>query len=217
MSTLCNTFIDKCISAQCENQMYPGVAPEALLINYDQVAQKHFTGSILDTLVMGEDKDGNDYCAYCVQQLSRNPYEGSQVEMTEGTYGNRFTRTFVFAINDNGPAASDTATALANGRFIAIMKGDYVHDTDADTGTVAGDNKYLVYGASKGLRASSIVRELYGDNEAAYIVTMTEEGAPTAEHYFFVTDETTTDTAYEALKCDCCKDSEESDDNQGGN
>lgn len=201
MSTLCSTFVNKCISAQCDNQLYAGVAPEALLINYDHITSKTINGSLVTGINLG------DNCAYCVQQLSRNPYEGSQVEMTEGTYGNRFTRTWAFAVNDNGPVASDIVTALANGRFVAIMKSDYVHtaeDAANDPDITAGDNKYLVYGIAKGLRASSIVRELYGDNESAYIVTMTEEGAPTAEHYFFVTDESTTDSAYEALKCDCC-------------
>lgn len=207
MSNLCSTFVNKCITAQCDNQLYAGVAPEALLINYDQIESKTISGSKVTGITMGEDPDTHtDYCAYTVQQLSRNPYEGSQVEMTEGTYGNRFNRTWTFAVNDNGPVASDIVTSLANGRFVAIMKSDYVHtsaDAANDPDITAGDNKYLVYGIAKGLRASSIVRELYGDSESAYIVTMTEEGAPTAEHYFFTTDEATTDTAYNALKCNC--------------
>lgn len=206
---LCSSYLEKCITASCNNQLYGGLAPEALLLNFDQIASKTTSGSKISAITMKTYTSGDDtvsYCGYTVQQLGNNPYEGTQTEMVEGTYGNRFNHTFVFAINDNGPKAAEIVKSLANGRFVAIMTGDYRHnsaDHTADSEIEAGDNKYVVYGISKGLKASSIVREMYGENESAFIVTMVEEGAPEAEYYFFDTDESTTDTAYEALKCTC--------------
>lgn len=206
---LCSTYLEKCISATCDNQLFAGIAPTALLLNLDQIASKTTTGSKVTGITMKThcvDNTEVPYCGFRVQQLGRNPFEGTQLEMAEGTYGNRFNHTFVFAVNDNGPKAAEIVKSLANGRFVAIMTGDYRHTSDdhtADPDIVAGDNKYIVYGISKGLKASTITKEMYGDNESAYIVTLLEEGAPEAEYYLFDTDETTTDTLYSSLDCEC--------------
>lgn len=203
MSELCSTYIDRCIAASCTNPMYAGVAPEAILFNYDQIASMPISNNKIAAITMKTYTSGNDtvsYCGYTVQQLGNRPFEGSQTEMVEGTYGNKFNHTVVLAVPDNGPEIShNIIDNFANGRFVAILQNDYVH-----TGTNAGDNKYQVYGASKGLRASSIVREVWGDNESFWIVTLVEENAPVSGVFFFNTDEATTDTAFNALKCTEC-------------
>ena len=202
MSELCKTFIDSCIAADCSNMMYAGVAPEALLFNFDQISSAPVTDNVISAITMKTHTVGSTetpYCAYTVQQLGNRPYDGSQTELVEGNYGNKFNHTVVLAVPDNGPSIShNIIDALANGRFMAILQNDYVH-----TGSNAGDNKYQVYGASKGLRASSIVRQVWGDDESFWIVTLVEENAPVSGIFFYDTDETTTDAAIEALKCDC--------------
>lgn len=196
---LCDDFLAKDIAAECGNVIFGGMNAEGVLMNFNQVTPTYGTNTsiITDFTFKPEDVETPvNYCkGYKVQQLGRQPFEGTQVEMTEGTYGNRFTSTVVIAVSDNGPdVTANIIDKLANGRFIFVGQNDYVH-----TGSNAGDNKYQVYGASKGLRASSIVREAYGDNEGAYIVTLTEEGSSKSGVFFFDTDETTTDSAYEDL------------------
>lgn len=199
---LCDTFISQCIDVDCNNPMYAGVAPEALLFNKDQISSMPISDNKIAAITMKTYTSGNDtvsYCGYTVKQMGNRPFEGSQTEMVEGTYGNKFNNTVVLAVPDNGPEIShNIIDNFANGRFTAILTNDYVH-----TGTNAGDNKYQVYGAQKGLRASSIVREVWGDNESYWIVTLVEENASLSGVFFFNTDLTTTDAAYEALKCNC--------------
>lgn len=199
---LCDTFINQCIDVDCNNPMFAGVAPEALLFNKDQIASMPISNNKIASITMKTYTSGDDtvsYCGYTVKQMGNRPFEGSQTEMVEGTYGNKFNNTVVLAVPDNGPDIShNIIDNFANGRFVAILQNDYVH-----TGTNAGDNKFQVYGASKGLRASSIVREVWGDNESFWIVTLVEENAPVSGIFFYDTNESTTDAAIEALKCTC--------------
>lgn len=202
MSSLCEKLLQGCISADCENPMFAGVGALGLLMNFSDVANISYdtnNGNIINGFTMktsGEGGSQTTACAYTVQQLGNRPFEGSQTELVEGTYGNRFTNTIQLAIVDNGPEIShDVIDNLANGKFIAILQNDYKHAN--------GDNKYQVYGAAKGLKCTAITRELYGDNEGAYVVTLTEENAPKSGVFFYTTDEATTDTAFEALKCTC--------------
>lgn len=198
MANLCEQLIRSCISGKCENPMFAGVDALGLIMNYSDVAHISYNetnGNIIDGITMVTDGD-ETACAYTVQQLGNQPFSGSNTALVAGTYGNRFTNTIQLAIVDNGPEIShDIIDKLANGRFIAILQNDYKHDN--------GDNKYQVYGAAKGLRCTAITREFYGDNEGAYIVTLTEENAPKSGVFFFTTDEETTDTAINALKCTC--------------
>lgn len=214
MSNFCEKILTQCIKPDCEKPLFAGVDSEALILNFsqiDKITTDDNNGNIITGITMKTYEvevpahddvpattDDVPYCGYICKQLGNTPFSGTQVEMTEGTYGNRFTNTVVLAVNDNGPEiCHNIIDMLANGKFVVIMKNDYRNsDTDAN-------NKYQVYGAKKGLRASAISREVYGDNESAYIVTLTEENAPMSGMFFYVTSESATDTAYEALKCDC--------------
>lgn len=202
MSSLCEKLLNGCIAADCENPMFAGVNAEALIFNFSQIDAVTYSssnGNIATGITMKTYTDGNDtvsYCAYVCQQLGNKPYEGSQVEMTEGTYGNRFTNTIQLAVTDNGPdVCHDIIDNFANGKFAVILQNDYKHSN--------GDNAFQMYGFKKGLKCTAITREVWGDNESAYIITLTEENAPQSGVFFFVTDETTTKAAYEALKCTC--------------
>lgn len=199
MANLCEKLLSGCISADCENPLYAGVGALGLLMNYSDVANITYdenNGNIINGFTMKTTGENQTACAYTVQQLGNQPFSGSNTALVAGTYGNRFTNTIQLAIVDNGPEIShDVIDSLANGKFIAILVNDYKHNN--------GDNKYQVYGAAKGLKCTAITREFYGDNEGAYVVTLTEENAPKSGVFFYSTDEETTDTAFEALKCTC--------------
>ncbi len=201
MANLCDTAITNCIKANCNNQMFSGVNPEALIANFNQISGITWSltnGNICTGITMGNDgaTTPTDYCWFTVEQLGKEPFSGSQTELVEGTYGNKFTNTITLAVPDNGPeVCHDIIDQLANGKFVVLIQNDYVHTN--------GDNKYQLFGAKKGLRCTAMTREFYGDNNSYYIVTLTEENAPISGAFFYVTDESTTDSAVAALKCTC--------------
>lgn len=202
MSNLCEKLISNCIAADCANPLYAGVDSMAYIANYSDIASVTYdeqNPSIITAITMKTDTIGSDAvarCFYTVQQLGNKPYEGSQTELVEGTYGNRFNHTVQLAVVDNGPAVTEQIIdRLANGKFVVIFKNDYVHSS--------GDNKYQVYGIAKGLKCTAVTREFYGDNESAYVVTLVEENAPKSGLFLYSTSESATDTMVENLVCDC--------------
>ena len=199
MSNICKELINACIAANCENPLYAGVDGLGYIANFsdiESVTYDQTNPSIVTGITMALDSQSNSKCFYTIQQPGNQPFTGSQIEMTEGTYGNKFNNTVNFAVIDNGPhVTNDIIDKLANGKFVVILKNDYTGEN--------GKAKYQIYGLKKGLKAASITRELYGDNESAWICSMTEENAPKSGLFFYVTDEATTDTAIDALKCTC--------------
>lgn len=201
MANLCEKLINSCIAADCNNPLFQGVDSEALIANfsdiesvtYDATNPSIITGITMKTDTVEEQEVSR--CFYTVQQLGNTPYSGSNTSMTTGTYGNKFTNVISLAVVDNGPEITENIIDnLANGKFVVILKNDYVH-TD-------GKNQYSVYGIKKGLKATAISRELYNeDTQSAWTVELTEENAPKAGLFFYVS--TGTEAAVEALKCDC--------------
>lgn len=199
MSNICESLISACIAANCDNPLFSGVDGLGYIANFADIADVTYDStnpSIINSITMAPGAtQGTTTCFYTIQQLGKQPFEGSQTEMTEGAYGNRFTNTINFAVVDNGPDITENIIdKLANGKFVVILKNDY-------EGT--GNAKYSVYGIKKGLKAATITRELYGDNDSAWIVSMTEENAPKSGLFFYNTDEATTDGDIENLLCTC--------------
>ena len=200
MANLCEKLISNCIAADCANPMFAGVNAEALIANYSDIASVTYdqtNPSIVTGITMKAGTGSDDSkCFYSVQQLGNKPFEGSQTEFAEGTYGNRVTHTIQLAVVDNGPAISENVIdKLLNGKFVVILENDYVHSN--------GDNKYQIYGLSKGLKCTGLTREIWGDSESAWVVTLTEENAPKSGLFFYTSTESATDTAIAALKCTC--------------
>ena len=202
MSGLCSTLLEKCIASDCANPLYAGVAPEALIANFDDVASVTYdqtNASIVNGITMKTETVNDETvskCFYSVQQLGNEPFAESNTPMVEGTYGNRVQHEIHLAVVDNGPEITEgVIDRLLNGRFVVILTNDYRHAN--------GDNKYQIYGLNKGLKCTAMERQFYGDNESAYLITLTEAGAAKSGLFFYSTDATTTDTAYEALKCTC--------------
>lgn len=199
MSNICETLISSCIAANCDNPLFSGVDGLGYIANFADIADVTYDStnpSIITSITMEPGTGSDTTCFYKIQQLGKQPFEGSQTEMTEGTYGNRFTNTINFAVVDNGPQVTENIIdKLANGKFVVILKNDYVGDD--------GKAKYSVYGIKKGLKAATITREMYGDNDSAWVVSMTEENAPKSGLFFFNTDAATTDGDIENLLCTC--------------
>ena len=203
MANLCEKLIAQCIGADCDKPLFSGVDSEALIANYKEVSYTVETAtntsgnaSIVESITMAGASGSDPACFYTVTQLGKNPFEGSQTELVEGTYGNKFTNTIQLAIPDNSPEVTNNIIDnIANGRFVVIVKNDYNDDTKK--------NKWQVFGLQKGLRCTAMTREFYGDNDSAYIVTLTEENVPKSGLFIYKTDESTTDAMIEGLKCSC--------------
>lgn len=199
MSTLCQNLIQGCIAADCNDMIYAGMAPTGYIANFDDVASMTWAdGNTVSGITMKTEEEGGQTvskCFYTVQQLGNEPFTGTKNEMVTGTYGNKFNKTVVIAVPDNSPAAGKLVDSFANGKFVFIGQNDY-KKTD-------GSAKYEIYGSKKGLKASSITREAYGDNEGMWIVTLVEENSPISSAFFYVTSESATDTAISALLCNC--------------
>ena len=194
MASICNYLINQCISADCEKPLYAGVGGEALIGNFEDIAtvtHDQTNGSIVNGITMK-----TDTCMYTVQQLGNQPFADSNTTMVEGTYGNRVQHEIHLAVVDNGPEITENVIdKLLNGKFFCILTNDYRHEN--------GDNKYQIYGLNKGLKCTAMERQFYGNNESAYVITLTETGAGKSGQFLYSTDEATTDTLYETLKCDC--------------
>lgn len=208
MSTLCQNLIQGCIAADCNDMIYAGMAPTGYIANFDDVASMTWADANTvsgitmktDTTTVDDGQGGTtdvttSRCFFTVQQLGNEPFTGTQNEMVTGTYGNKFNKTVVIAVPDNSPAAGKLVDSFANGKFIFIGQNDY-KKTD-------GSAKYEIYGSKKGLKASTITREAYGDNEGMWIVTLVEENSPISSAFFYITSESATDTALTNLLCDC--------------
>jgi len=199
MSNLCQNLIKSCIAPNCSDPIYTGMNQTGYITNFDDIASMTWAdANTVSGITMKTETVGNDAvskCFYSVQQLGNEPFTGTQTEMSEGTYGNKFNKTVVIAIPDNSPAAGAMVDSLANGKFVFIGQNDYKKSD--------GSAKYELYGAKKGLKATSIVREAYGDNDGMWIVTLQETNSPISSAFFYLTDEATTDTALNGLLCEC--------------
>lgn len=210
--SVCDKLISKCVQVDCNSPMFAGLNKRAIIFNKDQIESLTFQecSNIINGITMktyevtSEDPQTHEpvttnvaYCGYTVEQLGNTPYEGTQIEMEETNVGNRFTETVRLLVADNNPdICKNVVDALASGRFLVIVENDYVNST--------GDNKYQVYGSGRGLQASAIVREAYGDNEGAYDVTLTQPKGTRSGVFFYSTSLSATDTAIENLICSSC-------------
>lgn len=194
MASICNYLINQCVAADCDNPLYAGVDNEALIGNFEEiqtVTRSQTNGSIVNGITMKPNTS-----MYTVQQLGNQPFADSNTTMVEGTYGNRVQHEIHLAVVDNGPEITENVIdKLLNGKFFCILTNDYRHAN--------GDNKYQIYGLNKGLKCTAMERQLYGDNESAYVITLTETGAGKTGQFLFSTDETTTDGLYDNLKGTC--------------
>lgn len=163
---LCDKLIDRDIQGfDCTNPLQRGAERTGYIINWEDIDWSSTTfdydlGLVSFTLKCGGKK------AYTITQSGKQPWNGTQQELVEGTYKNTLTNTVQFVILKQDDTTAEDIFALANGKFVAIIQNK------------SNDSYMQVYGAEAGLQASAIVRELYNDDTlSGWLVTMTEEGA----------------------------------------
>lgn len=194
-SNLCEKFIKGCISVEdCDNIGYGGVSNTGWIANYadiDTVTYDTNNGNIVDGITMKTEGEGGNAvtkCFFPMTVMGNQPYQGSNTSLVTGDYGNRFTHVINISILDNSPKLSnEVLDNLANGRFVVILENDFRDSNNT--------NRYSIYGLAKGLKATNISRDLY-ENEAAWIVELSEEGNPKSETFVKA-------SIMSGLECDC--------------
>lgn len=194
MAIQCESLIAQDINFACDNLVVRGVEPDGIIINRKDI---DFASTVFDTtktnviktLVLKTGKKGFE-----VVQQGATPFTGTQIELNVGTYRNTFTSTVSLVVLANDPDVCNfIIDGLSNGTFVVILKNI---SRGAD-----GDGKYQVFGYAQGLKASEITNEKWSeDTDGGWLVNLQETAAPKSAIFFWNTDETTTDTAYESLK-----------------
>lgn len=193
MGTLCQSLIQADIQSNCANPLVRGMESDGIIINRSDI---DFSATVFDstdaniikTLVLKTGKKG-----YQVQQDGSTPFTGTNTALATGTYRNTFTNQVNLVVLDIDPETSwKVVDGLANGEFVAILK-------NKAKGT-SGKAEYQVYGYYQGLHATELAQDKYSEEtDGGWAVTLEETGAPKAAVYFFNTDSSTTQAAYEAL------------------
>lgn len=193
-TSICESLIAQAIAANCDNPITKGFEPDGVVMNRTDV---DFSSTVFDTdsknvikqLLLKSGKK-----AYPVVQQGSTPYTGTKTSLVTGTYHNTFTNELSVAVLDNGPeVAQNIIDGLANGTFVMILKN--LHKGND------GKSEYQVYGYYQGLKASAIENDKYSeDTDGGWLVTLQETGVPKSALFFFNTDSSTTEAAFESLK-----------------
>lgn len=201
---LCERLIDQCISASCENPIFSGISPIGFIFNKSEIASFTYdqtNPNLITAINMKTYEEGGDdvaYVGYLIQQLGKQPFANSTTSMVENDIQNKFTENVSFIVADHSPASANLLDNIASGRFVVVLNNDY---TGQD-----GKGGFQVFGAKKGLVASSMERDPYGDNDGAWSVTLTSENAPNSA--LFIEHKTGTDVDTEAYLTGLCDDCE---------
>ena len=159
---LCDFIIGSAIQGyDCTNPTVKGAESEGLLINRSDIANVELDGEypFAVGITMQSRKRGHR-----VFQYGNQPWNGTQQEMSEGTYQNTITNTVQFVVLKQDKDWASQLYALVNGEFVAVLQNK--------------NGTYQVYGVEAGLHCTGAVRELYNDDTlSGWLVTMTEEGA----------------------------------------
>ena len=177
------------ITANIENScsIIGGLREIGYIINKSDVASYTEASDVISAITLVEDA-----VAYKIYTPTNQPFNGTQTALKEGTVINRFTNTASFVVLEHNATTAISMEALANGKYVCIIANEY-------EGT-GGASKWQVYGIERGLKATEITRDPYSeDSVGGWAVTMQEQGASKAAHFFYDTDLETTEAALEAL------------------
>lgn len=204
MSNLCEKLLAGCIGADCDNPVFAGMESKAWIFNKSEIVSFTYdqtNPNIITDITMKEitPASGSDPAVmavgYTITQLGKTPFTGTNTALVEGNAANKFTETFNFVVPDNSPAASMLLDNIANGKFVVVAQNQY---TGSDS-----KGAYQVYGAKKGLVATAMERDAYGeDADGGWAVTLTSENTPNSALFFYKTDAATTLSTLEGL-VDC--------------
>lgn len=173
---LCNQLIMDNINDSCDNPMFSGMDEGAYIFNYNDINKGACELNVdnprtIENIVLNDNTRG-----FYVINARTNPYTGTNTTIEVGDYRNTFTRTVsLFVPMDGAGASKEILDPLANGRFVVILRNQFVNDRD--------DNEYQVYGFDRGLKVSSMTQTKYENNDY-WVVELQETGVPNSGRFF---------------------------------
>lgn len=186
----CDFALAQDIAASCDNPQVRGLRNTGYLMNYDDIDWDTCVkkGNVVSKIAMLSGKR-----AFEVYVPGKTPFTGTQAEMAEGTYRNKFNKTASIVVLNSGPDVSaNVIDQLANGRFVFIFENQY---QGAD-----GKNTFEIYGWEQGLSASAATNEKYSeDTDGGWAVTLVESNAPSSGIFLAMDDVVSTRAALQSL------------------
>lgn len=186
--TLCEHLISDNVSYQCDNPIFTGLEPVGYLCNKSDIASFTKANSIVSAITMKTGKK-----MYKIYAPGKTPFNGTTTTFVEGKTLNKFDKTVAFVVLENGPSVVESVIEpLANGSFVAVIENSWA--------STNGNSKFEIFGLDKGLKASEVSNDKYGeDADGGWNVTMVESGTPNPATFVFDTDIDTTRALLEGL------------------
>lgn len=186
MATNCQSFLSKCIGAECGNMPFTGMGAKAYLANKAEIESVTYDSqnpNLVTAITMKEISSGVNAVLYEVQQLGKTPFTGTNTTFNQNDNMNNFTEVFNFIYPDNGADAAQTLDMLANGKFVAIVNNDFAGSDGTAT--------WQILGLKKGLTATDINRDPYSDDtQSGWTCQFTAENTPNSAIFIQHTDST---------------------------
>jgi hypothetical protein len=179
-------------SPDCVNPIFSGVDDEVLLINFDDITG--YTYNVTNPEIIEAITLASGAVAYSFQgqNFSNEPDHA----YTKSGFSNFFNHQIRLRVFANDPETKKQLNLVANGKFVAIIKNNYVN--------AAGNTAYELYGLKNGLVQQDGVRTVASIEEggAHNILIGSHESAlePKLPATVFITDFDTTKTMVDALK-----------------
>lgn len=185
----CDKLLAMGISPDCDNPQVGGLEADGVIINRADIDfdASTRTGNTISTLALKSGKKG-----FKIFQQGNNPFTGTNVAFTSGSFLNKFTKQVNFVVYDHSAECSNKIIdQLANGSFVVVLKNKYA---GADS-----KSKFEVYGYERGLKQTEGSRDPYSeDTEGGWSIAL-QEVSPSSGIFFYSTSLTATESAFEAL------------------
>lgn len=164
-SYLCNQTLLDNIKESCENPMFSGMDNRAVILNYNSIDKKKVVFDSENSHIV---RSLGVSSALFIVNARQNPFTGTNTTVEVGDYKNTFTKTVSLYIPMDGANASKSVLdPMSNGKFVVILKNNWVNDLK--------DNEYQIYGLDKGLVVSSMTQTKYENNDY-WLVELQESG-----------------------------------------
>lgn len=195
---VCDFFISRDISVNCDEPMTPGIEAEGIIMNRSDIdfalsKINDLRSSVIESIVLKAKKK-----AYRIVQMGGTPFTGTNEALATGTYINTFNKVVNFVVLDNGPdVCDDIIDGLANGSFVVILENNHKAMQKSEN---AGDAAYQVYGWHNGLKATEISNDKYSeDTNGGWLISLQETKAPKSGMFLYKESYETTREMIDAL------------------
>lgn len=178
---LCNQLIKDNINDSCDNPMFSGMDARAFIFNFADLKKLASDVEEDNPRIIKNFTFNSGTNPYYIINARTNPYTGTNTTVEVGDYRNTFVRTVsLFIPKDGAQASMDILDPLVNGRFVVVLRNNYVNDL--------GDNEFQVYGYDRGMIVSNMSQTKYENNDY-WVVELQEASVPNSGKFLMHNEE----------------------------